>query len=162
MAETNPRIQMETSEGTMIIELWPDIAPKHVASFIKLTEDGFYDGLNFHRIIPQFVIQGGCPRGDGTGGPGYNVPAEFNDTKHEKGILSMARSSDPNSAGSQFFLCLGREHCQHLDHQYTAFGKIIDGLDTLDKIAATPLADNRSGRPRNPPTIDRMTVVADA
>src|SRR5690606_17301201 len=110
-------------------------------NFLKLTRSGFYNGLTFHRILPEFVIQGGCPKGDGTGGPGWRVKAEFNDRQHVKGVLSMARSSDPNSAGSQFFVCLSREKCVHLDGAYTAFGKVIEGLDVVDKIAATKLAD---------------------
>lgn len=162
MAEqANPQIRLETSEGTLTVELWPDVAPKHTANFLKLTRDGFYDGLTFHRILPGFVIQGGCPHGTGTGGPGWTVPAEFNDRKHEKGVLSMARSADPNSAGSQFFVCLGREHCQHLDRQYTAFGKVVEGLDVVDKLGATPLADRSSGRPAKPPKILKATVVTE-
>lgn len=135
---TYPTATIETDHGTLELELWNDVAPGHVANFQKLARQGFYDGTGFHRIIPNFVIQGGCPTGDGTGGPGWNVKAEFNDRKHEKGVLSMARSSHPDSAGSQFFICLGREHCQHLDGQYTAFGRVIKGLDVVDKIAAVP------------------------
>lgn len=155
-----PQVKLETSEGDILVELWPDVAPKHTENFIKLSESGFYDGLSFHRIIPSFVIQGGCPRGDGTGGPGWNVPAEFNDRKHEKGTLSMARSADPDSAGSQFFICLGREHCQHLDGQYTAFGQVVEGLDVVDKLGATKLADPRSGRPAKAPKIIKASVVS--
>ena len=127
--------RIETTEGPFTVELWEDVAPKHAENFKKLVEDGFYDGLSFHRILPGFVIQGGCPRGDGTGGPGWNVKAEFNDRLHEPGVLSMARSSDPDSAGSQFFVCLTRENCQHLDGAYTAFGKVTDGMDVIEKIA---------------------------
>ena len=143
-----PTATIETSKGTITVELWDDVAPKHTENFLKLAKDGFYDGLNFHRIIPQFVIQGGCPNGSGTGGPDWTVDAEFNDREHHEGVLSMARSQDPNSAGSQFFICLGRDHCQHLDGQYTAFGKVIDGIEVVREIggAATghgdrPLAD---------------------
>ncbi len=150
---TYPTVQLETSEGSMTLELWNDVAPNHADNFLKLVDQGFYDGLSFHRVIPGFVIQGGCPRGDGTGGPGWHVDAEFNDREHHKGVLSMARSADPDSAGSQFFICLTREHCQHLDGQYTAFGKVTDGLDVVDKLAATPLADPRAGQPAQPPTI---------
>ncbi|MEE2908681.1 MAG: peptidylprolyl isomerase [Planctomycetota bacterium] len=128
--------EINTTHGPIIIELWDDVAPKHVENFKKLTEDGFYDGLSFHRIIPGFVIQGGCPEGTGTGGPGWTVDAEFNDRPHDEGVLSMARSADPNSAGSQFFLCLGREHCQHLDGQYTGFGRVISGIDVVRAIGA--------------------------
>jgi len=146
-----PQVKLETDQGSLTVELWNDVAPNHAANFLKLVDQGFYNGLTFHRIIPDFVIQGGCPRGDGTGGPGWTVDAEFNERPHDKGVLSMARSADPNSAGSQFFICLGRDHCQHLDGEYTAFGKVIDGLNTVDKIAATPLADRNAGTPAQPP-----------
>ncbi|MCC7147380.1 MAG: peptidylprolyl isomerase [Phycisphaeraceae bacterium] len=160
MAKTNlPQVQLQTSEGDILVELWPDVAPGHAENFLKLSRQGFYDGLTFHRIIPRFVIQGGCPRGDGTGGPGWQVKAEFNERPHDKGVLSMARSADPDSAGSQFFICLSREHCQHLDRQYTAFGKVVTGLEAVDKIAATPLADPRQGNPRKAPRIVKATVV---
>ncbi|MBI1337470.1 MAG: peptidylprolyl isomerase [Phycisphaera sp.] len=155
----NPQVTLETSEGTVTVELWPDVAPGHTENFLKLSRQGFYDGLTFHRILPGFVIQGGCPRGDGTGGPGWNVKAEFNPRKHDKGVLSMARSADPDSAGSQFFICLGREHCQHLDNQYTAFGKVVSGIEAVDKIAATPLKDRRAGTPAKPPKIVSAKVV---
>ena len=141
-----PRATIETNHGTITVELWDDVAPNHVKNFLDLGNDGFYDGLTFHRIIPGFVIQGGCPKGDGTGGPGHNVAAEFNDRSHEKGVLSMARSGDPDSAGSQFFICLGREHCQHLDGEYTAFGAVVDGVDAVDSIAVVPV-DAQSGCP---------------
>jgi cyclophilin family peptidyl-prolyl cis-trans isomerase len=148
-----PQVTLETSEGTFTVELWDDVAPKHAENFLKLVDDGFYDGLTFHRIIPGFMIQGGCPRGDGTGGPGWNVKAEFNDRPHEPGVLSMARSADPNSAGSQFFVCLTRENCRHLDGQYTGFGRVTEGLEVVRKIAATPLSDARAGTPATPPQI---------
>ena len=150
-----PTATIETDLGTFQVELWNDVAPKHVENFLKLANSGFYDTLSFHRILPGFVIQGGCPRGDGTGGPGWRVPAEFNERAHEEGVLSMARSADPNSAGSQFFVCLGREHCRHLDKQYTAFGKVISGIEAVRAIAGVP-ADRSSGRPKNPP---KMTKV---
>ena len=157
MSETNyPKARIETTEGTIVVELWDDVAPGHAKNFLDLAAKGFYDGLTFHRIIKNFVIQGGCPKGNGTGGPGYNVKAEFNNRKHEKGVLSMARSSDPNSAGSQFFICLGRDHCQHLDGQYTAFGKVVEGLDAVDKIAATPL---RGETPVNPPKMKSVKKI---
>ena len=130
-----PRVVMETTMGKMVIELWPDVAPKHCQSFVHLVGKHFYDSLSFHRIIAQFVIQGGDPQGTGMGGPGYSVPAEFSDTlKHDVGILSMARSSDPNSAGSQFFICLARERTAALDKKYSIFGKVIEGLDIVDAI----------------------------
>ena len=151
-----PTATIETSQGPIRVELWDDVAPKHAANFLKLAKSGFYDNLAFHRILPGFVIQGGCPRGDGTGGPGWNVKAEFNDRKHEPGVLSMARSSDPNSAGSQFFICLTREKCQHLDREYTAFGKVISGMDAVQKIGSTPV-NSRSGTPTG--EAPRMTAV---
>lgn len=134
---TYPTATIETSKGTITVELWDDVAPKHAENFQKLAKSGFYDGVVFHRIIPGFMIQGGCPDGTGMGGPGWNVDAEFNDREHHEGVLSMARSQDPNSAGSQFFICLGRDHCQHLDGQYTAFGKVTDGLDVVREIGTT-------------------------
>lgn len=143
-----PQATIETDHGTITVELWNDVAPKHVENFQKLARSGFYNGVGFHRIIKNFVIQGGCPKGDGTGGPGWNVKAEFNDRKHDKGVLSMARSGHPDSAGSQFFICLGRDHCQHLDNQYTAFGRVLSGLDVVDAIAAVPCGkgDRPSGK----------------
>ncbi|MFO0893776.1 MAG: peptidylprolyl isomerase [Phycisphaerales bacterium] len=146
----NPTVTMDTDHGTIEVELWEDVAPGHVANFLKLTDAGFYDNLSFHRILPGFVIQGGCPRGDGTGGPGWTVKAEFNNRRHEPGVLSMARSAHPDSAGSQFFICLTREKCQHLDNQYTAFGQVTKGMEAVKKIAAVPV-DARSGRPEGTP-----------
>ncbi|MDZ4754790.1 MAG: peptidylprolyl isomerase [Phycisphaerae bacterium] len=142
-----PTATIETEHGPITVELWNDVAPKHADNFLKLARKGFYDGLTFHRIIPGFVLQGGCPRGDGTGGPGWTVQAEFNERKHEPGVLSMARSAAPDSAGSQFFVCLTRENCQHLDNQYTAFGKVTSGMDAVKKIAETPV-EARSGSPK--------------
>ncbi len=134
---TYPTATVETTAGILTVELWDDVAPGHVENFQKLAKDGFYDGLGFHRIIKDFVIQGGCPNGNGTGGPGWTVDAEFNDREHHEGVLSMARSSDPNSAGSQFFICLGRDHCQHLDGSYTAFGKVTDGVEIVRLIGGS-------------------------
>lgn len=133
---TYQQVDINTTHGPIVVELWDDVAPGHAENFIKLAKAGFYDGLSFHRIIPNFVIQGGCPEGTGTGGPGWNVDAEFNDRPHEEGVLSMARSADPNSAGSQFFICLGREHCQHLDGQYTGFGRVVEGIEVVRAIGA--------------------------
>ena len=135
---------IKTSEGTMVLEFWPDVAPGHVENFKKLAKQGFYDGTCFHRVIKGFMIQGGDPNTKdeskqaswGTGGPGYQIKAEFNDKAHTRGVLSMARSQDPNSAGSQFFICHGDP--RFLDKQYTAFGKLIKGDDVLEKIATTP------------------------
>jgi len=149
-----PGLSIMTTEGEMVFDLWDDVAPKHVESFLKLAKQGFFDGGAFHRIIPGFVIQGGDPnvkvgygpagtldgadkalmRKWGTGGPGYNVPAEFNSRKHEFGVLSMARAADINSAGSQFFVCLG--NLESLDNKYTVFGKLTKGEDVLKRIAA--------------------------
>lgn len=129
---TNPVIKITTDKGEMVLELFPDVAPKHVESLLTLTRKGYYNGLNFHRVVPGFVIQGGCPNGTGTGGPGYTLPAEFNARKHLKGTLAMARTSDPNSAGSQFYICL--EPIPHLDGQYTVFGQIIKGHEVPEKI----------------------------
>ena len=146
-----------TSEGDMKFEFFHDKAPAHVANFVKLAEDGFYDGTIFHRVISGFMIQGGCPDGTGMGGPGHNVDAEFNDTHHERGILSMARSGDPNSAGSQFFVCHGE--ASFLDGQYTAFGRLIEGDDTLEKIASAPTKPGGEGsNPQNPVTVSKVSV----
>lgn len=137
-----PRVVMETSMGKMVLELWPDVAPIHCQSFVYLVNKHFYDSVTFHRIIPGFVIQGGDPDGNGSGGPGYVIPAEFSDTlKHDVGILSMARTSDPNSAGSQFFICLSRQGTASLDKKYSIFGKVVEGLDVVDamgKVATGP------------------------
>ncbi|MCP4758012.1 MAG: peptidylprolyl isomerase [Planctomycetes bacterium] len=151
-----PTAAVETTLGPLTLELWDDVAPKHVENFQKLARDGFYNDTGFHRIIEGFMIQGGCPDGTGTGGPGWSVDAEFNDRKHDEGVLSMARTSDPNSAGSQFFICLGRDHCQHLDGQYTAFGKVTDGLDVVRKIGATET--DGGDRPLSP--INMVSVTA--
>ena len=135
---------INTTEGTMVIAFWPDVAPNTVANFKKLARSGFYDGTCFHRVIKNFMIQGGDPLTKdpdkeamwGTGDPGYKIKAEFNDRSHTRGVISMARSQDPDSAGSQFFICHGTP--TFLDHQYTAFGKLIKGDDVLEKIATTP------------------------
>jgi peptidylprolyl isomerase/peptidyl-prolyl cis-trans isomerase B (cyclophilin B) len=126
------RVRISTDKGDILLELFPDDAPIHSAAFLKLVKDGFYDGLTFHRVEPGFVIQGGDPDGDGTGGPGYRLPAEFNSRSHLRGTLAMARSSDPNSAGSQFYICLA--DTRFLDGQYTVFGQTVEGIETVDKI----------------------------
>jgi len=118
------QIEFETNKGNILMNLFPHVAPGHSRNIVGLTKIGFYDGIKFHRVIKKFVIQVGCPLGTGTGGPGYQIDAEFNDIPHEPGILSMARTNDPNSAGSQFFLCTARN--PHLDNQYTVFGKTAD------------------------------------
>jgi cyclophilin family peptidyl-prolyl cis-trans isomerase len=126
-------VTLDTSAGPIRLVLDPGSAPGHVRNMVALAESGFYDGGCFHRVIPGFMIQGGCPQGTGTGGPGYTIPAEFNRTAHEPGVLSMARTSDPDSAGSQFFICLGK--VPHLDRQYTAFGRTADQA-SLDVVKA--------------------------
>src|SRR5512138_3607913 len=130
------RAIIETKFGKMVVTFFPDKAPLHVKNFITLAEKGFYNGTTFHRVIPGFMIQGGDPAGNGTGGPGYTIKAEFNDVKHVKGILSMARTRDPNSAGSQFFIMAAP--ATHLDGQYSAFGKVVEGLEVIDKIVTVP------------------------
>ena len=155
---------IKTTEGEMILEFWPDVAPKTVENFKKLAQKGFYDGTCFHRIIKGFMIQGGDPltkdagKEDqwGTGGPGYQIKAEFNDRSHQFGVISMARSSNPDSAGSQFFLCNG--NASFLDRQYTAFGKLIKGDDVLTKISSTPVGPSNSGEPSKP--LKRVGVVS--
>ena len=146
---------IETDAGTMTAELYPKIAPQTVNAFVFLAREGFYEGVIFHRIIPGFMIQGGDPTGTGTGGPGYKLKAEFNDIKHEKGVLSMARTNDPNSAGSQFFLM--HDRAPHLDRQYTAFGKANSGLDVIDKIANAPRG--AQDRPLKPASIKKITIT---
>lgn len=124
--------RISTPKGEMVFSFYPDEAPQHCAAFIKLAEAGFYDGTAFHRVEPGFVIQGGDPQGDGTGGPGYNLKAEFNERPHVRGTVAMARASSPDSAGSQFYICL--DDARFLDKQYTVFGQLTDGFETLDAI----------------------------
>lgn len=145
---------LETSKGTIVFEFLPEKAPKTCDNFITLAKKGFYDGLTFHRVIPGFMIQGGCPKGNGTGGPGYTIDAEFNDVKHVPGVVSMARSSDPNSAGSQFFICVAPT--PHLDGKYTAFGKVTEGLDVAIAISKVPRGAN--DLPKEPITIEKVTI----
>ena len=138
--ENTVNIVIDTNVGEIKAELYPDVAPVTVKNFIDLIKKGFYNGLTFHRVIEGFMIQGGCPKGNGTGGPGYCIKGEFrangvkNDLKHERGVLSMARAMDPDSAGSQFFIM--HETSPHLDGQYAAFGKVTDGMDVVDRIAS--------------------------
>jgi peptidyl-prolyl cis-trans isomerase B (cyclophilin B) len=147
---------LTTTEGEMVIEFWPDVAPKTVENFKALAQKGFYDGTCFHRIIKGFMVQGGDPLTKdaghedewGTGGPGHTIKAEFNDRSHQRGVISMARSSHPDSAGSQFFICDG--DASFLDRQYTAFGKLINGDDVLTKIAGTPVGAGGSGERSKP------------
>ena len=123
-----------TDKGVMEGVLYPDVAPNTVLNFVKLTQSGFYNGLNFHRVVPGFVIQGGDPKGDGTGGPGYSIPAEFNKKPHKVGALAMARSQHPDSAGSQFYICIGAESVKQLDGKYTVFGQVTKGVSVAHKI----------------------------
>ena len=158
---TNPVVTITMTNGdVMKAELYPEIAPNTVNNFISLVQKGFYDGLIFHRVISGFMIQGGDPRGTGMGGPGYSIKGEFamngvrNDLKHTRGVLSMARSMMPNSAGSQFFIM--HANAPHLDGQYAAFGKVVEGLDVVDKIASV-----RTGwqdKPVEEQKIQSMTV----
>ncbi|MBL8693573.1 MAG: peptidylprolyl isomerase [Planctomycetes bacterium] len=149
---TKLRAQIETTHGSMNLEFLMDKAPNTVRNFAKLAGKGFYDGLAFHRIVKGFMIQGGCPKGDGTGGPGYNIKAEFNDTPHVKGVISMARAQNPDSAGCQFFICHG--DARFLDKNYTAFGRIPDGdtesFATLDKIANVEVGASMGGERSKP------------
>jgi peptidyl-prolyl cis-trans isomerase B (cyclophilin B) len=161
---TNEVAVINTTDGQMVIAFWPDAAPNTVANFKKLANQGFYDGTCFHRIIKGFMIQGGDPLTKdpskeamwGTGGPGYTIKAEFNDHSHQFGVISMARSQDPNSAGSQFFICDG--DASFLDHQYTAFGHLIKGDDVLNKIADTPVGPSNSGENSKP--LKRVGVIS--
>ena len=126
---------IKTNHGDMKVEFYEKDAPNTVANFVKLAKDGFYDGLTFHRVLPDFVIQGGCPKGNGTGGPGYKIDCELNgeNQHHDKGILSMAHAG-PNTGGSQFFICHGRQNTQHLDRKHTCFGKVVEELEIIDQI----------------------------
>lgn len=157
----NPIVTITMEDGGIIkAELYPEVAPNTVNNFIDLINRGFYDGLIFHRVIPGFMIQGGCPEGNGMGGPGYSIKGEFsrngfkNELKHTKGVLSMARTMDPNSAGSQFFIMVA--DAPHLDDQYASFGKVIEGMEVADKIvnAKTDYSD----RPYEDQVIKSMTV----
>ena len=158
---SNPIVTITMENGSVIkAELFPEMAPISVNNFISLINKGFYNGLIFHRVIPGFMIQGGCPQGIGTGGPGYGIKGEFrqngveNNLKHSRGVLSMARSASPNSAGSQFFLM--HADAPHLDGQYAAFGQVIEGLDAVDAVAAT--ATGRNDRPVSDQKMESVTV----
>ena len=139
---SNPIIKIQTNQGDIRAELYPEVAPKTVENFIALIEKEFYNDTTFHRVIPGFIIQGGDPLGYGTGGPGYSIPGEFtsngfeNNLKHSRGVLSMARAQDPNSAGSQFFIMVADS--PHLDGEYAGFGQVIEGLEVVDKIVNVP------------------------
>ncbi len=159
---------IKTSEGEMVVQFWNDAAPNTIDNFKKLARSGFYDGTIFHRVVKGFMIQGGDPNSKdpakenryGQGGPGYKIKAEFNDHPHEQGVISMAREPDPNSAGSQFFICLAS--VPRLDHQYTTFGKLIKGDDVLGKIGDTPVTRNNSGemsKPTRRVVINKIDIV---
>lgn len=152
---------IETNMGIIVMEFFEEDAPNHVANFKKLTREGFYDGVTFHRVIPGFMIQAGCPltkdddrTNDGTGGPGYTIDAEFNERPHRRGTLSMARKPDPNSAGSQFFICLKPQ--PGLDGQYTVFGQVIQGMDVVDKIAK--VKRDKRDNPIEPVVMEKVTI----
>ncbi|MDE7365572.1 MAG: peptidylprolyl isomerase [Ruminococcus sp.] len=154
-------VVIEMENGKKIkIELYPEIAPISCENFEKLVKNGFYDGLTFHRVISGFMIQGGCPNGTGTGGPGWHIKGEFsangvkNDLKHTRGVLSMARASAPDSAGSQFFIM--HDDAPYLDGQYAAFGKVIDGMDVVDEIASVDTDYN--DKPLTPQIIRKATI----
>lgn len=157
----NPLVTIEMENGDSIqIELFPDIAPNTVNNFISLIQTGYYNGLIFHRVIPHFMIQGGCPKGSGMGGPGYTIPGEFhanghtNELKHQRGVISMARAADPDSGGSQFFIMVADS--PHLDGEYAAFGKVTEGMETVDSIVSSPRS--ASDRPRHDQTLKSVTV----
>ena len=159
-----PRAVIETKHGEMELEFFQDKAPGHVKNFLDLARKGVYEGTTFHRVIPGFMIQGGDPNTKnptaprtqhGTGGPGYTIKAEFNDTPHKRGVVSMARAQDPDSAGSQFFICVADS--SFLDRQYTAFGRVVRGLEVADKIVAEP----RDGRDNPKERIDMKVRIVD-
>src|SRR5712672_186005 len=156
MNASNEVAVIKTNEGEMVVQFWTDAAPDTIQNFKKLARQGFYDGTIFHRIVKGFMIQGGDPNSKdsakessyGQGGPGYQIKAEFNDHSHDRGVVSMARGPDPDSAGSQFFICLASVH--RLDYQYTTFGKLIKGQDVLEKIGDIPVTKNSTGEPSKP------------
>ncbi len=151
------QVRLDTNKGPILLDLFPDVAPEHCRNLIGLARCGFYDGVIFHRVVEGFVIQAGCPYGNGTGGPGYEIDAEFNDRPHEAGTLSMARREDPNSAGSQFFICLSR--IPHLDGRYTVFGRTADAasLEVVQQIGQVPTDEN--DRPQTDVRIESATVL---
>ncbi len=151
-------LYLDTEYGRTVIELYPDVAPNHVARIKELTRQGFYDGVKFHRVIPGFMAQTGDPTGTGTGGSGKNIKAEFNNKHHGRGTVSMARAMDVNSADSQFFICF--DDAGYLDGQYTVFGQVVSGMEAIDKLKAGTSANN--GKVANPDIIVKMQVAADA
>ena len=158
-AKNTYQVEFDTTLGKILLDVYPDVAPGHAKNLIGLTKIGFYNGIIFHRVISNFMIQVGCPQGTGTGGPGYTIKAEFNKTLHDAGILSMARTSDPNSAGSQFFICLSRSGTQSLDNQYTVFGKTANQA-SLDVVKAIGVVEtNHSDRPLKEVKINSAKVI---
>jgi peptidyl-prolyl cis-trans isomerase B (cyclophilin B) len=166
---TNEVAVIKTNQGEMVITFWPDVAPKTVENFKKLARDGYYDGTAFHRIVKGFMIQGGDPLTKdpkaegrwGTGGPGYQIKAEFNEKTHQRGVISMARSQNPDSAGSQFFICLA--DAKFLDRQYTAFGCLTKGDDVLGKLGDTPTTSGGGGEKSKPTTrvaVESIKIVS--
>jgi peptidyl-prolyl cis-trans isomerase B (cyclophilin B) len=149
--------EIDTTKGAIRLTFFPEAAPGHVKNFLALAQAGFYNGIKFHRVVKGFVIQAGCPRGDGTGGPGYTIRAEFNEILHEPGVMSMARTSDPNSAGSQFFLCL--ERAASLDRQYTAFGRAADDASLAVISAIGQVKTGKGDRPVEDVVINKVTVT---
>lgn len=157
----NPIVTIEMENGKIIkVELYPEIAPNTVRNFVSLINSGYYDGLIFHRVIPGFMIQGGCPEGSGMGGPGYSIKGEFtangfdNNLKHSRGVISMARSGMPNSAGSQFFIMV--KDSPHLDNHYASFGKVTEGMDAVDEIVKA--SRDYNDKPREPQRMKKVTV----
>ena len=158
MADNENKLTLETTKGNVVIELRPDLAPKHVERIKTLVKEGFYDGIVFHRVIDGFMAQTGCPHGTGTGGSGKKLKAEFNAEPHVRGICSMARSQSPDSANSQFFIVF--DDATFLDNQYTVIGQVVSGMDVVDKIKKGPPEAN--GSVTDPDKIVKMTVAADA
>ena len=161
-----PRAIIHTNYGDMTVEFWPDVAPRTVENFLKLSREKFYNGTAFHRILKGFMIQGGCPNSKigargvpGTGSPGYMIKAEFNNRPHVRGVLSMARSADPDSAGSQFFVCHG--DASFLNNKYTAFGKLVAGDDVLNKIALVPCVGMEGSTPTERVEITSVEVIGE-
>tara|TARA_B100000029_G_scaffold50187_1_gene45702 strand:- start:761 stop:1297 length:537 start_codon:yes stop_codon:yes gene_type:complete len=154
------QVEFQTTAGTIVMDLWPDVAPGHCRNLIGLARIGYYDGIVFHRVIAGFVAQVGCPLGTGTGGPGYTIDAEFNDRLHEAGVLSMARTNDPNSAGSQVFLCLDR--VPHLDRQYTAFGRTADDSSLEVLLSIGRVETDGQDRPLEEVSIESARVIESA
>lgn len=162
-AEGDQIAVVQTNHGRIVLRFFPDVAPNHVANFIKLSESGYYDGVRFHRVIPGFMIQGGDPQSKdqprymhGSGGPGYSIDAEFSEIPHTPGILSAARTSDPNSAGSQFFLM--HRTSPHLDRQYSVYGQVVEGMDVVETIVSLPRDDRDNPLEDNPAIMESVTI----